>query len=85
MTGYSIQSQKIHAEKDRKQENNKYGNGNVFQNLIKIIVNLYGEKLLLFYAAESEILTCMGQFFKKEGETRLKLVLQPNFWLKIGW
>ena len=30
----------MHAEKDRKQENKKKsGNGNVFQNLINIVVN----------------------------------------------
>ena len=42
----------------------KSGNGNVFQNLIKIIVNLIGEKnITFFYAADPEILSCMGQFF----------------------
>ena len=38
MTGYNKKSQKIHAEKDRKQENKKSGNGNVFQKLKKIVV-----------------------------------------------
>ena len=36
-------------------------------------------------AADPEILSYMGQFFNKEGQTRLKLVLQPNFVHKIGW
>ena len=64
MTGYNIQSQKIHAEKDRKQEIRRSENGNVFQNLIKIGVNLFGEKIYyFFYAADPEILSCMGQFF----------------------
>ena len=86
MTGYNIQSQKIHAEGDRKQKKRKSGNGNVFKNLIKIVVNLFGKTIIsFFYAADPEIFSCMGQFFNKEGETRLKLVLQPNFWLQIGW
>ena len=60
--------------------------GIVFQNLIKIVINLFGKKIItFFYAADPDILSCMGQFFNKEGGTRLKLVLQPNFWLQIGW
>ena len=49
----------------------KSGNGNVFQNRIKIIT--------FFYPADLEILSCIGHFFNQEGGTRLKLVLQP--WL----
>ena len=64
----------------------KSGNGNVSQNLIKIVVNLFWEKnITFFYAADPEMLPCMGQFFNKEGGTRLKLVVQCNVWLQIGW
>ena len=60
----------------------KSGNGNVFQNLMKIVVNLFGKKSYFFLcAADPKILSCIGQFFNKEGGTRLKLVLQPNFLL----
>ena len=60
----------------------KSGNVNVFQNLIKIVVNLFGKKnYKKNYAADPEILSCISLFFNKEGEKRLKLVLQPNFLL----
>ena len=61
----------------------KSGNGNVFQNLMKIVVNFFEEKYykFFFYAADPEILSCTSQFFNKEGEKGLKLVLQPNFLL----
>ena len=61
----------------------KSGNGNVFQNLMKIVVNFFGKKIIKknFYAADPEILSCTSQFFNKEGEKGLKLVLQPNFLL----
>ena len=82
ITGYNTKSQKIHAEKDRKEKIRKSGNVNVFQNLIKIVVNLFGKKVDIFlYTADPEILSYMRQFFNKEGGTRLKLFLQPNFWL----
>ena len=29
----------------------KSGNGNVFQNLMKIVVNLFGKKMIFFYFA----------------------------------
>ena len=82
MTGYNAKSQKVHAAKDRKQEK-KSRNGNVFQNLITFFVNIFGKKSyrFFFYAADPEILSFMGQLFNKAGGTRLKLVLQPNFWL----
>ena len=64
----------------------KSGNGNVFQNLLKIVFHLFGKKnYYFFYAADPEFLSCMDQFFNKEEGTRLKLVLQPIFWLQIGW
>ena len=44
--------------------------------------SFWGKKLSIFFnAADPEILSCLGQFFNKEGGKRLKLVLQPNFWL----
>ena len=33
---------------------------------------------IFFYTADQEILSYMGQFLDKEGETRLKIILKPN-------
>ena len=58
----------------------KSGNGNVFQNLMKIVVNLFGKKIKKnFCAVDPKIWSCISHFFNKDGGTRLKLVLQPNF------
>jgi hypothetical protein len=35
-------------------------------------------------AADPKILSCISQFFSKEGGTRLKLVLQPIF-VALNW
>ena len=84
MTGYNIQPQKIYAEKDRKQENKK--KWKCFPKPYKNCCPSFWDKYIIFFcAADPEILSCMGQFFNKEGGKRLKLVMQPNFWLQIGW
>ena len=55
----------------------KSGNGNIFQNLIKIVVNLFGQFFLTFcYAADPEIFSCMGQFFflqRRRNKTQISL------------
>ena len=70
MTGYNIQSQKIHAEKDRNKKVRKSGNGNVFQNLIKIVVNLVGEFFFFFFMQQIQkyFLVWVKFFFTKKGE-----------------
>ena len=40
-----------------------------------------GKIITFFYTADPKFLSCMGQFFNKEGGTRLKLVLKLNVWL----
>ena len=83
MTGYNPKSQKIHAEKDGKQENKKKWKWKRFPKPDKRV----GEKLWsifldsFFTAADPEVLSCTGQFINKEVGTRLKLVLKPNVWL----
>ena len=64
MTGCNAKSQKIHAEKDRKQEKSRSGNSTVFQNLTKIVVHLFG---FFFNLVDPEVLFCMGQLLTKKG------------------
>ena len=86
MTGYNIQSPKIHAEKDRKRENKNKWKSSCFPKPYKNCCQSFWKNIIIFFnAAEPETLPFMGQFFNKERGTTLKLVLQPKLWLQIGW
>ena len=51
----------------------KNGNGNVFQNLMKTVADLFGKKLQIFLnKAHPEILSHMSKFLHKEGLKILK-------------
>ena len=77
MTGYNIQSQKNHAEKDRKHENKK--------NLIKIVVNLFWEKNITFLCSRPRNLVLFGSVFQQRRGNKTQISLAPYFWLQIGW
>ena len=80
MTRYNNKkkTKKNYVEKDIKQEND---NGNLFKNLPIFLEKMH--KFLL-NRADPEIWSYMGYFVHKEGQSRLKLALQPNFLLKIS-
>ena len=43
---------------------------------MKVVVNLFGKQIVNFlYAADPEVLSCMGQFFNKEGEKKTQIGL----------
>ena len=54
MTGNNIQSHKFMRKRIGNKKIRKSGNGNVFQNLIKIVVNLFGKKVLLFFMHQTQ-------------------------------
>ena len=43
MTRYKKNTQKNYVKKDKKKKIKKYGNGNVFLNLMKTVANLFGK------------------------------------------
>ena len=61
MTGYSTESQKNHAEKDRKQENKKKVEMVTFSKTSYKLLSIFLEKKKIKnYAADPKILSCMG-------------------------
>ena len=64
MTGYNIQSQKIQAEKDKKQEKKKKGKWYRFPKPYKNCCQYYwGKKLLLFLCSRLRNLVLYGSVF----------------------
>ena len=49
MTRYHTLTQKSYVKKDLKLENEKNGDGNVFQNLIKTVDNLFGKNSINYF------------------------------------
>ena len=49
MTGNNIQSQKTMGKRIENKKIRKSGNVTVFQNLIQIVVNLFGKKIIPFF------------------------------------